>query len=158
MAWLATFSLFLFQSTLPRGSDHLDGLHSGEYVAISIHAPSRERPFLSTFSRVNGQISIHAPSRERPNWCSKSEWDKEISIHAPSRERPKGWVFRTQEEAISIHAPSRERPLMLRAAVARDEFQSTLPRGSDPACKYFSIGSCNFNPRSLAGATLKIKL
>ena len=77
---------FIFQSTLPRGSDHvvpvlvLIGLHfnprslaeatSGalclaEIMDISIHAPSRER--LHPWTRIAGvaSISIHAPSRER---------------------------------------------------------------------------------------------
>ena len=34
------------------------------------------------------------------------------------------------------------------------EFQSTLPRGSDVFIMFSSLYSKNFNPRSLAGATM----
>ena len=60
---LLTVSL-LFQSTLPRGSDLIIGPHA-TITQISIHAPSRERPILTTFSPHSHNISIHAPSRER---------------------------------------------------------------------------------------------
>ena len=56
--------------------------------------------------------------------------------------------------SISIHAPSRERHSCAYVARYIMKFQSTLPRGSD----HSSLGSClvrvDFNPRSLAGATV----
>ena len=75
-----------FQSTLPRGSDSrleicfnkfynfnprslAGATKANEWaircVHISIHAPSRERPFLVSTVIPFIQISIHAPSRER---------------------------------------------------------------------------------------------
>ncbi len=57
-----------------------------------------------------------------------------ISIHAPSRERQIAAGAVTADKIISIHAPSRERPC----------------RNSRQSCNH------NFNPRSLAGATLSL--
>ena len=36
---------------------------------ISIHAPSRERPYPNGNLDIDRRISIHAPSRERPACC-----------------------------------------------------------------------------------------
>ena len=78
---------------------------------------------------------------------------------------------------ISIHAPSRERRIPGRALTHSMLFQSTLPRGSDRQLQIYSMyaviisihapsrerhlvsfwcnsQSYNFNPRSLAGATI----
>ena len=101
-------------------------------VEISIHAPSRERPFVSHSNYSPLLISIHAPSRERPI----SDLDRfvilNISIHAPSRERPNVARENAKLAAISIHAPSRERP-----------------RRRHHRHRHYH----HFNPRSLAGAT-----
>ena len=56
-----------FQSTLPLGSD-ITIFSISLLIAISIHAPSRERPFLVSTVIPFIQISIHAPSRERPGY------------------------------------------------------------------------------------------
>ena len=61
---------FLFQSTLPHGSD-------------------RQSPLLNAYSQ---QISIHAPSRERQGWREVKGCSRYISIHAPSRER-RSWPY-----------------------------------------------------------------
>ena len=53
-----------FQSTLPRGSDVVD-IDANKDSAISIHAPSRERPNGVPVATAHTVISIHAPSRER---------------------------------------------------------------------------------------------
>ena len=99
------------------------------------------------------KISIHAPLRERPISFTTYSLLVCISIHAPLRERPRlkaGWVYRTK---ISIHAPLRERPPRIPSLISCIEFQSTLPYGSDciPDARY--LRGCNFNPRSLTGAT-----
>ena len=54
---------------------------------------------------------------------------------------------------ISIHAPSRERPVHYVQQLAEQEFQSTLPRGSDNDEILIAARPVDFNPRSLAGAT-----
>ena len=64
LASLSSIFINKFQSTLPRGSDG-DGVSCFVRQVISIHAPSRERPFFKPPLREQGRISIHAPSRER---------------------------------------------------------------------------------------------
>ena len=143
----------LFQSTLPHGSDHnccyylrcnsnfnprsLTGATNGSTASttctrISIHAPSRERPYASCSKVTSSQISIHAPSRERPIPIGL--------LYAPrifQSTLPHGsdWHYVMRLCAfmqISIHAPSRERLVV--AVVVMEmllQFQSTLPHGSD---------------------------
>ena len=118
---------------------------------ISIHAPSRERPFGIPFSsqfcnfnprsltgatktiqslRVADSISIHAPSRERPGAA--------ITAGGSSDFNPRSLTGATFINiyillcvSISIHAPSRERPLSTNIMHTPAAFQSTLPHGSD---------------------------
>ena len=78
-----------------------------------------------------------------------------ISIHAPSRERLATSSAVTPNSSISIHAPSRERLVLLYLIVLMVLFQSTLPRGSDAKQVLHLFFDWNFNPRSLAGATIK---
>ena len=77
-----------------------------------------------------------------------------ISIHAPSRERLLVSKHTNEVLKISIHAPSRERRKLYMLTNMSRVFQSTLPRGSDKSCISSSSVFCNFNPRSLAGATV----
>ena len=77
-----------------------------------------------------------------------------ISIHAPSRERQLVGCVYGNVENISIHAPSRERRVQLADASKLHTFQSTLPRGSDEPSQYRLCQPEDFNPRSLAGATM----
>ena len=58
--------LHLFQSTLPHGSDPAELDKAALMIDISIHAPSRERPYYNLPCVDYTTISIHAPSRERP--------------------------------------------------------------------------------------------
>ena len=102
-------------------------------LTISIHAPSRERRFNLMLVPTLLSISIHAPSRERQYPFIQHSFSLLISIHAPSRERHRFYRQNHRDTSISIHAPSRERPLLRLNIV---------------------VISINFNPRSLAGATL----
>ena len=104
------YRVLQFQSTLPRGSDPADAGSNGAGEAISIHAPSRERPTVLAVTSWLTLISIHAPSRERPVIDLFAGNVEIISIHAPSRERPKISKSMRTARPISIHAPSRERP------------------------------------------------
>ena len=65
---------------------------------------------------------------------------------------------RADVSIISIHAPLRERQLQDAMERARAVFQSTLPCGSDGFLS--SSPNClnDFNPRSLAGATVSLSL
>ena len=122
--------LFIFQSTLPCGSDRVSPRGSscaGNFnprslagatavdkskvgdCGISIHAPSRERLISDLDRFVIMNISIHAPSRERPFASHLRNNRGRISIHAPSRERLLSYLWPLPWLYISIHAPSRER-------------------------------------------------
>ena len=57
-------------------------------------------------------------------------------------------------QSISIHAPLRERRCRRASGETTPKFQSTLPCGSDIAAIESSLKAVNFNPRSLAGATI----
>ena len=100
-------------------------------AAISLHAPSRERRKI-----INPRSTVRQFQSTLPHGSDRNSVDftfeLTISIHAPSRERLSSAVLTKRIVLISIHAPSRERP------------QSSL---HSPA------GGCDFNPRSLAGAT-----
>ena len=139
-----------FQSTLPRGSDRrkkerffshrhfnprsLAGATyppapAGRDAAISIHAPSRERPAQAEVLSIH-HISIHAPSRERPVLTSIKRRSKKFqstlprgsdeggcipgwdSIHFNPRSLAGATIYSSNKlhaPHISIHAPSRER-------------------------------------------------
>ncbi len=125
-----TTAIKLFQSTLPRGSDPAL-MQAALKQAISIHAPSRERPGAGYSSMDLVNISIHAPSRERRAYCR-------CVYHVPTDFNPRSLAgatvnirFKQLCPGISIHAPSRERLPVLLYKLAGVLFQSTLPRGSD---------------------------
>ena len=123
--------VMIFQSTLPRGSDTLV-FGAGSEIAISIHAPSRERRVYFGHIKHTHQISIHAPSRERPSINADTATPTSISIHAPSRER--------RADPVSL--------------LTVDLYFN--PRSLAGATLFFSLTALtfgNFNPRSLAGAT-----
>ena len=143
----------VFQSTLPYGSDTFGAGAEDERTCISIHAPLRER------------------RRRRRWWCRYMEFQSTLPYGSDSDSTAKAHV-----EKISIHAPLRERQLSACLSVLLMIFQSTLPYGSDtsPTSGFSSpqdisihaplrerhLGickareqACNFNPRSLTGAT-----
>ena len=146
-------------------------------VAISIHAPSRERPpaprrqssvqiFQSTLPRGSDVRRVAGVSnvnyfnpRSLAGATRSNQFYRHyggISIHAPSRERPIRQKTVRPATPISIHAPSRERlHLTLASSYVNVIFQSTLPRGSDAKYQASARMYCDFNPRSLAGATIR---
>ena len=71
-----------------------------------------------------------------------------------------GFCFTGGKGIISIHAPSRERHIIISLSKRhRILFQSTLPRGSDLLLiSSARLSKFNFNPRSLAGATISRRL
>ena len=164
--------MFGFQSTLPRGSD-ICTRHTSLDNQISIHAPSRERHGCICYHRQDLYFNPRSLAG-----ATRLEYDDDldelISIHAPSRERltsPLSWTpkhnFNPRSLAgatlqacvgrldakISIHAPSRERRQGEQKQASINQFQSTLPRGSDNQARSSGRTPCDFNPRSLAGAT-----
>ncbi len=109
---------FLFQSTLPYGSDDKANDWAIRCVHISIHAPLRERLESARYVAKYSLFQSTLP------YGSDAKNGEEMNLS------PK----------ISIHAPLRERPVELRDCESSDEFQSTLPYGSDSIkTNYFSI-------------------
>ena len=123
-----------FQSTLPHGSDDKT-VFDCDMPDISIHAPSRERPFFpcpaegkiyefqSTLPhgsdvccyRRNQFIEVFQSTLPHGSDCIAMLQHRSrptISIHAPSRERPQKFATLPTLSDISIHAPSRERQLL----------------------------------------------
>ena len=119
---------------------------------ISIHAPSRERPYVakkyisgkqfqSTLPRgsddsrgiaiVQLAISIHAPSRERRADAASNSAKAQHFNPRSLAGATDAASFCSSQSAISIHAPSRERQSARYVAKYSLKFQSTLPRGSD---------------------------
>ena len=120
-----------FQSTLPRGSDIR---RPGVFIklAISIHAPSRERLAVYLNSSILLAISIHAPSRERRYGASLIGYSTLFQSTLPRGSdvfTGNSWL-----ECVDFN-----------------------PRSLAGATKIKQQGifhSGHFNPRSLAGATL----
>ena len=143
-------------------------------MAISIHAPSRERRTSSSTSvqylYFNPRSLAGATKTKQQMLRQSSHFNPRSLAGAtecvPSSDEPKphfnprSLAGATAQRAnavsrinISIHAPSRERRLMLFVFVPGLSFQSTLPRGSDAMLKRQRSLVKYFNPRSLAGAT-----
>ena len=77
-------------------------------MRISIHAPSRERPYLSYRQLKLQLISIHAPSRERLIFAGVPDVRSDFNPRSLAGATIE--MFRTGSyNRISIHAPSRER-------------------------------------------------
>ena len=123
-----------FQSTPPRGGDGRN-LPGPQYLPISIHAPSRGRPGGSRNLRQGGHFNPRPLAGATPDVWQDGNGGL-ISIHAPSRGRLDASLLRIPFLSISIHAPSRGR---LSAITA-------------------TIGTLNFNPRPLAGATRPFRM
>ena len=120
-----------FQSTLPCRSDLRRDVLSARYWKFQSTLPcGSDQPSLA--DQTYADISIHAPLRERlSNFLSYRDLSG-ISIHAPLRERQKRPYHSSRKRKISIHAPLRERQVSKRHNCIDEDF----------------------NPRSLAGATL----
>ena len=132
----------------------LSSLLAGQ--VISIHAPSRERRQV-LFCRPAGRR--HFNPRSLAGATEKIKDMEEIvciSIHAPSRERQ--WSMEDMQKAGLFQStlPRGSDYNLICARFFRQRFQSTLPRGSDAGINFKQRARCNFNPRSLAGATKKI--
>jgi len=123
-------SAFVFQSTLPRGSDLLTVLSGTSILYFnprsqggatgSGRGPTRKDLFQSTLPRGSdvlrsGEkdkviISIHAPKGERLFTRATNFFSDIISIHAPKGERLIRLSVLYLYCLISIHAPKGERP------------------------------------------------
>ena len=140
-----------FQSTLPHGSDQISS-YTGKNGNISIHAPSRERPykFLSCLCNILFQSTLPHGS----DWFRRPlRWSDR---HFNPRSLTGATKFDAHQPAtvvFSIHAPSRERLCPKIKETPPLCFQSTLPHGSDIPPATAPAADPIFNPRSLTGAT-----
>ena len=127
--YIMSFSIVLFQSTLPHGSDLLVRKNFLKNV-ISIHAPSRERlvvvmalasllPFQSTLPHGSDEPA----AQELQCFC----YFNPRSLTGATASA----LSANYNLGISIHAPSRERQHRYQWAMDDMQFQSTLPHGSD---------------------------
>ena len=101
-------ALFLFQSTLPRGSDDLSTISKRRYTIFQSTLP---RGSDGLWSKIRGDVFDFNP-RSLAGATRSKQWAIRcihISIHAPSRERLEQGIKVEMRKAISIHAPSRER-------------------------------------------------
>ena len=122
------------------------GVPNLEVRAISIHAPSRERPAESQAALQESRaISIHAPSRERPaGMLIKIANLYKFQSTLPHGSDPNGNQYIDRKGDISIHAPSRERPSSVHQKQTQPQFQSTLPHGSDRPPSFMRCGVAVF--------------
>ena len=170
----------LFQSTLPYGSDPI--LRNDAILStISIHAPLRERPQRCTAAGNTAEFQSTLPYGS--DNCVTGCYAKFTNFNPRSLTgaTPQKARANIAYILISIHAPLRERLLAPCAPGTLLGFQSTLPYGSDemwtqiirPAIEFQSTlpyGSDSpshsrkesnkpyFNPRSLTGATLTLRI
>ena len=142
--------------------------------AISIHAPSRERPASQRPVQLYGYFNPRSLAGATKYIMDRSHYNY-ISIHAPSRERLPFQTVEAYRTEISIHAPSRERrtfrrkqksnvgyfnPRSLAGATTGDPIMGDAmlisihaPSRERPSIAPIGCRRYDFNPRSLAGAT-----
>ena len=79
---------FVFQSTLPNGSDGFSVFLPISFCYISIHAPKRERPaFFRASGRVIRNFNPRSQTGATMSCGAAAPTIRRISIHAPKRER-----------------------------------------------------------------------
>ena len=120
---------------------------------ISIHAPSRERPPLSTVRGLRPRNFNPRSLTGATRMISVSGRWLLFQSTLPHGSDLLQHQYEDQKTPISIHAPSRERPKGKKFLFSQIRFQSTLPHGSDPLLPAAPSPVCHFNPRSLTGAT-----
>ena len=131
MWWVASYSLSLLQSTLPRGERPGGFLKCFRVEPASIHAPARGATTQHTPRRLRLLASIHAPARGATPDDSVRDQDALASIHAPAR---------GATGALASN-PIRSKCFNPRSRAGSD--RSAARRWGRPAC---------FNPRSRAGS------
>ena len=143
----------VFQSTLPHGSDCRQSPAATGAKAFQSTLPHGSDVAILFIPPSNYAISIHAPSRERPAAARHVLCPSRFQSTLPHGSDITNLILKSCSVSISIHAPSRERLCGKAGHLHIDEFQSTLPHGSDGDYREASHGNRNFNPRSLTGAT-----
>ena len=119
---------------------------------ISIHAPSRERPFHKFCLQQDTDFNPRSLAGATTITAALETSDS-ISIHAPSRERPPFSIASLGPVVFQSTLPRGSDHYHVILFGYDFRFQSTLPRGSDLRTRNLSGWNLHFNPRSLAGAT-----
>ena len=164
----------VFQSTLPCGSELQSCNRPCNSHGISIRTPSRERLARRHKTRLSDAFQSTLPHGSDDDWC---QWEQlhQISIHAPLRERQRLRIpgvpyrdfnsrslvgateyidfFELRLDQFQSTLPCGSDSCPSTAPMTMPQFQSTLPCGSDQYVLDRRQSSANFNPRSLAGAT-----
>ena len=147
----------LFRSTLPRGSDLRIRPRRTVDVAVSIHAPARERPYPVAAS-VCCSWSFDPRSREG----ATAVFAAHPHDHLFRSTLPRGsdrWECADQIRAcaVSIHAPARERPELGALDVLVVECFDPRSREGATTCRACLVHhSDGFDPRSREGATQRV--
>ena len=124
----------LFQSTLPCGSDPEASAVAAAKLDISIHAPLRERLYCRMLSNTPLKFQSTLP-------CGSDSGPKTVELWPPS---------------FQSTLPCGSDPQYGYGVQVNFLFQSTLPCGSDRKSQKWRAIHHDFNPRSLAGATLTL--
>ena len=144
--------VWIFQSTLPRGSDDYFGLPTGIDNLISIHAPSRER-----LTQLGGMPLVPPFQSTLPRGSDIFDYgDKFIDVCFQSTlprgsDRAAGYLLANL--GFSIHAPSQERPYIYSSDPIFAKFSIHAPSRERQRARAWLRMCSLFNPRSLAGAT-----
>ena len=178
MERLKGFERAAFQSTLPRGSDASAGPRKKQLYNISIHAPSRERPYCITIEdkkqNFNPRSLAGATLQGSVAWWlykfqstlprGSDILQRSIRL-APRNFNPRSLAGATliasgwgEHFIISIHAPSRERRHNIYPCAARAYFNPRSLAGATCWRRGSGADEKHFNPRSLAGATQMFEL
>ena len=121
---------FVFQSTLPRGSD--SKTIGKEELKLDFN-PRSLAGATPQIPKIHHQ-ALFQSTLPRGSDMSKVDTEQQaidISIHAPSRERPKKSSRRKGSETFQTTLPRGSDELLLLMLSGITPFQSTLPRGSD---------------------------
>ena len=167
----------VFQSTLPCGSDAGPPRSASRHfyfnprslagatcfqifnlvfdISISIHAPLRERLLAPRILKLILRFQSTLPCGSDPERRLKMTINA-ISIHAPSRERHSSIRSLTNGTEFQSTLPHGSDAFFNKHIFLIMQFQSTLPHGSDLLSGKFFCGYCDFNPRSLTGATVSL--
>ena len=155
ITWRAHHVGLIFQSTLPGGSDDGQGTAGAALLDFNPRSPEGATG-VDGAGRTHVAISIHAPRRERPSRSMSSR-----SVCTFQSTLPGGsdipTVTRPVSGMISIHAPRRERPPASTVRAVSCNFNPRSPEGATRHGGRFRRFHRNFNPRSPEGATTSHK-
>ena len=102
-----TTGIIQFQSTLPQGERHENGMHHPCVTLISIHAPARGATAFHSDFRIGNQFQSTLPQGERLDTVIGDFTPITISIHAPARGAT-GAGRRTGKTAADFNPRSRK--------------------------------------------------